>query len=123
MNLINIKDIEGNTIELGDKVRVLKITDDSGTATDLFGVEPQLDSWLTVVYIEPLEGIVTYDSSKLMVVIKSKSTSLPLSSYIRHSIYYQAFEQISNKEVKEFAEELNLPNCDYDTIINYIKKI
>lgn len=42
---INIKDRNNNPINLGDEVEILKITNDSGLASDLYGVEPEMDGW------------------------------------------------------------------------------
>ncbi|NML70048.1 hypothetical protein HHL23_09565 [Chryseobacterium sp. RP-3-3] len=41
---------------IGDLVKFNIVTDDSGWATDKFGVEPQLDGWVTEVYTEELFG-------------------------------------------------------------------
>lgn len=41
---------------IGDLVKFNIVTDDSGWATDKFGVEPQLDGWVTEIYTEELFG-------------------------------------------------------------------
>ncbi|MEG0848458.1 MAG: hypothetical protein RSE50_00745 [Myroides sp.] len=41
---------------IGDLVKFNIITDDSGWATDKFGVEPQLNGWVTEIYTEELFG-------------------------------------------------------------------
>ncbi|MDV3661640.1 hypothetical protein CMU70_14390 [Elizabethkingia anophelis] len=41
---------------IGDLVKFNIVTDDSGWATDKFGVEPQLNGWVTEIYTEELFG-------------------------------------------------------------------
>ncbi|WP_407475421.1 hypothetical protein, partial [Elizabethkingia anophelis] len=41
---------------IGDLVKFNIVTDDSGWATDKFGVEPQLNGWVTEIYTEKLFG-------------------------------------------------------------------
>ena len=118
-----IIDIEGKSINLGDKVQILKITDDSGHATDLYGVESHLNSWVEIIYIEPFEGVVTFDEDKLMVVIKNDRKSLPLSSNIRYNIFNDSFHRIQGNELHEIVDEFKLPNDKYETFINYLKVV
>jgi hypothetical protein len=120
---IKIKDRNNNSIKLGDKVQVLKITDDSGNATDLYGVEPQLNAWIDIVYIESFEGIITYDEEKLMIVIKGERRSLPLSNYIRYNIWNDAFERVSKEDLNEIVKDYDLANGKYETIIDYLVKL
>ena len=118
---INIKDIANNTVKLGDKVQILKITDDSGSASDMYGVESHLNAWVEIIYIEPFEGIVTFDGDKLMVVIKGKNRSIALSKDIRYDIWNDMFDRIDKKEMKEVVTDLGLVNSEYETIIDYLK--
>lgn len=117
---INIKDINGNSINLGDEVEILKITDESGSATDLFGVEPHLNSWIDIVYVEAFRGVVAYDEEKLMVVIKGKSRSIPLSNYVRYNIWLQAFDMVKKEDLKQIVKDYDLPDGEYETIVDYI---
>lgn len=41
---------------IGDLVKFNIVNDDSGWATDKFGVEPQLNGWVTEIYTEELFG-------------------------------------------------------------------
>jgi len=120
---IKIKDRNNNSIGLGDKVQILKITDDSGNATDLYGVEPQLNGWVDIVYIESFEGVITYDEEKLMIVIKGERRSLPLSNYIRYNIWNDTFDRVNKKDLDEVVKDYDLPNNEYETIIDYLVKL
>ena len=120
---IKIKDINNNPIKLGDKVQILKITDDSGNAADLYGVESHLNAWVDIVYIELFEGIITYDEDKLMVVIKGKRRSIPLSNHIRYDIWSDTFDRVDKKDLKEIVKDYDLKNHEYETIIEYIVKL
>ena len=123
LKIKDIIDIEENPINLGDKVQILKITDDSGHATDLYGVESHLNSWVEIIYIEPFEGIVTFDENKLMIVIKNDRKSLPLSSNIRYNIFNESFHRIQGNEFNNIVNEFKLPDNKYETFIKYLKKI
>jgi hypothetical protein len=120
---INLKDNNNNILNVGDKVQILKITDDSGNASDLFGVEPELNGWVNLVYIELFKGIITFDEDKLMVVIKGDRRSLPLSNSIRYNIWNDIFQLIDKQSLKDIIKEYNLCDIEYDTIINYLIKI
>ena len=120
---IKIKDVLGKKVSLGDKVRILKITDDSGSATDLYGVEPQLNGWVDIVYIESFEGVIYYDEEKLMIVIKGDRRSIPLSSYIRYDIWNDVFDRVKSEDLEEIVKEYDLKDKDYETIINYLIKL
>ena len=120
---IKIKDRNNNSLNLGEKVQVLKITDDSGNATDLYGVEPHLNGWVDIVYIESFEGVITYDEEKLMIVIKGERRSLPLSNYIRYNIWNDIFDRVSKEDLEEIVKDYDLPNNEYETIINYLVKL
>ena len=120
---INLKDNNNNILNIGDKVQILKITDDSGNASDLFGVEPELNGWVNLVYIELFKGIITFDEDKLMVVIKGDRRSLPLSNSIRYNIWNDIFQLIDKQSLKDIIKEYNLCDIEYDTIINYLIKI
>lgn len=120
---LKIKDIKGNTLKIGDTVRILKFTDDSGEASDIYGVEPQLSAWVEILYIEPFEGKIFYDEDKMMMVIKNKSTSLPLSKSIRYEIYISLFDKLEDVYLKETKLEYNLPDEEYESIIDYIVKL
>jgi hypothetical protein len=118
-----IKDQNNNSITLGDKVKILKITDDSGSAVDLYDVEPQLDGWVDIVYIEQFEGVITFDEENLMIMIKGKSTSLPLSNNIRHNMWNNTFDRVKNDDLKEIVNYYDLPNEKYESVIDYLVKL
>jgi hypothetical protein len=120
---LELKDKDGQSLRLGDMVRVLKLTDDSGNATDLYGVEPQLNGWVDILYIEPFEGIITFDHKKLMVVIKGKCNNLPLSDFIRYNIWNDIYDRLSKEDLEIAKEEFGLENTDYETIIDYLVKL
>ena len=120
---IKLKDRNNKSLNIGDQVQILKITDDSGNASDLFGVEPQLNGWVDIVYIEPFNGTITYDDEKLMIIIKGERRSLPLSNYIRYNIWNDTFDRVSNEDLQNIKKDFNLPNTEYETIINYLVKL
>lgn len=120
---IKIKDRNSNPIKLGDKVQVFKITDDSGNATDLYGVEPHLNGWVDIVYIESFEGVIVYDEEKLMIVIKGERRSLPLSNVIRYNIWNDIFDRVTKDSLKDIVKDYDLPNDEYETIIDYLVKL
>lgn len=118
-----LKDSKGNLLTIGDKVRILKFTDDSGEATDMYGVEPQLNAWVEIIYIEDFEGIITYNLDKMMVVIKNKNREIPLASYIRDVLWDNMYDRIPPKDLEEIKNEYDLPDIKYETIIDYIVKL
>lgn len=119
---LNLKDKDGIKIKLGDTIRIIKITDDSGNASNLFGVEPQLDGWVSCVYPETFEGIITYSQLKMMVVIKGKYNEIPLSPYIRYEIWAGKFDECDDDVLMEMRKKLKI-NIGYGNMIDYIKKI
>lgn len=120
---IKLKDRNGETLNIGDRVQILKVSDDSGNATDLFGMEIQLNSWVDLIYLETFEGIITYNEDKMLVEIKGDRTSIPLSSHIRYNIWNNLYDMIEGEDLKNIMEEFHLPNMEYEAIINYIMKI
>jgi len=119
---LNLTDIHGMKLKLGDTIRIIKITDDSGSASTLFGVEPHLDGWVSCVYPETFEGVITYDQLKMMVVIKGKYNEIPLSPFVRYEIWNDKFDQCDDDVMEEIQKELNI-NVGYGNLIDYIKKI
>ena len=115
--------IENKLFKIGDKVRIIKITDESSRAVDLYGVEPQLDWWVSSVYIESFEGVIHYCKENLMIMIKGVRTSLPLSPSVRHRMYYEKYELIEKNDLAEAKEEMKLENTDYDYLMYYIQKL
>ena len=111
-------------LKLGDKVKILKLTNDSGNATDLFGVEAHLNAWISNYYFEEIEGTVEFNKDKLMVVVRSKYTELPLSPDIRYTLFCNDFEnEITKSDLDELKEEFDLKDTTLDAIIDYVKII
>jgi hypothetical protein len=110
-------------LKLGDKVRILKFTNDSGNATELFGVENQLNAWVNMVYLESFEGEITFDLETYMVVIKGKYTHLPLSEDIRHQCWEGLYDMLVDEDLYNIQEEFKLPDTKLITLVNYIEKI
>ncbi len=119
---IKLKDSNGGTLNLGDNVRVLKITDDSGSATELFGVEPHLDGWVECVYIEEFEGVISFDEDKLMVVIKGKNKSIPLSDHIRYNLGEANFDRVPKEDLEGIVKDYSLQDGSYEAVVNYLVK-
>ncbi len=120
---INEIKINNESVKIGDRIRILKFTDDSGQASDLYGVESHLNAWVEILYVEPFEGVVTYDDRKMMFVIKGDRRSIPLSSDIRYDIWNDLFDRLSSDDKKSIIEDYELPSDDYDSIINYLVKL
>lgn len=119
---LNLKDINGVELKLGDPVRILKITDDSGSAVHLYGVESQLDGWIENVYIEEFEGVIKYDEITMMIVISGNYTNIPLSPIVRYDIWNQRFDCVNIENKEEVVKEFNI-GYEYDDLINFIEKI
>lgn len=117
---IKVKDINEIPVKLGDRVEVLKITDESGSATSLYGVEPHLDGWVSIFYIEPFEGVVTFCEEKLMVVIRDGKKEVPLSNSIRYESSLNIFECLSEEDIQEVVKDYNLEGDDLEDIIDYL---
>lgn len=111
-------------LKLGDKVRIIKLTNDSASSTDLYGVEPHLNSWINIYYLEPFEGVVEFDTETLMIVVKGSYTKIPLSPSIRFNLYTNDFEEhITLDQLNEIKEELGVVGMDLESIIDYVIKI
>jgi hypothetical protein len=113
----------GEIIKVGDEVRIIKLTDDSGDATTLYGVEPQLNAWVEVVYLEEFTGVVTFNKKTLMYVIKGKYTEIALSTVIRYDMWVNSFERVDDDQVEEICKEFNIKDTEFETLINFIEKI
>lgn len=121
---ISLKTNKGEEIKLGDKIELLRFCDDSGTACDLYGVEPQLDGWINVSYIENYQGEVIFCEEKMMVVVRCKNVDIPLSKEIRYNMYLNIYENIIQEEdLKISKEENNLIDIEYETFIEFLVKL
>lgn len=122
---LNIKDNKGALVKLGEKVRILFIQDDSGRAIDIYGVEPQLDGWVEQVYIEPLEGIVTFDESLMTImVVSDKGRKVPLSKKLRSYSVIERFERLDHvEESKIMNDDFGLEEITEEIILNYLVKL
>lgn len=123
---LDLKDNNGLKIEVGDEVTILLINDDSGNATDLYGVEPQLNAWVDIIYVDSFTGIVEFCKDRLMFVIKHKNKVVPLSTYIRYGINNSNYDALTHSndetELKELAKEYNLSEFTPESITDYIIK-
>lgn len=118
-----LRDNNNRPIQLGDKVRILKMVDDSDTAVNIYGVEPQLNGWVSNVYFEEFEGEVIFNKELLMYMIEGKKTSIPLSPVIRFNSGNGLIDQLESDAQKELQKELGLKDSNYETFIDYIEKI
>lgn len=108
---------------VGDRVRILKLTNDSGNATDLFGVEEQLSGWVNCYYFEEFEGVVEFDLNTLMIVVRGKFTKIPLSTDTRYNLYINDYEyNIKKEELETIKNEFNLKDYELATIVDYVVK-
>lgn len=130
-NLNHIISKSGRPIVIGDQVRILRICDDSGMACDLYGVEPQLNGFVEILYVEDFEGCVEFDLDRLMIVVNNGKTKIPLSSQIRYDMYDNVFDRLNEIEdlteneliVKYYPlDEINRV-VELDVMMNYIEVI
>jgi hypothetical protein len=110
---------------IGDLVKFNIVTDDSGWATDKFGVEPQLDKWIVEIYTEEIFGEIVrrntieviYDNGKRSGkfyriqngIIQTESSKL---RNIRNMIdipLEDIFEDSNLKTVKDFQTITKVP--------------
>ncbi|WP_312900217.1 hypothetical protein [Chryseobacterium taichungense] len=120
--------------KIGDLVKFNIVTDDSGWATDKWGVEPQLNKWITEIYTEELFGEVVrrntieviYSSGKRSGrfyrmqngIIQSESQKLRI---IRDSgvLLDDIFEDSDLKTVKDFQTITQLPFIELSNAYEY----
>ena len=124
---LNFLDTNNVHIKIGSTVTINIIQDDSGYASDLFGVEPQLNAWVSCIYPDKFTGVVKFDRQLLQVVIEAgdKSVKIPLSESLRHIMYYNRWECMHNDNDKEALSLLEQSGFkdDYDGFVNYIEVV
>ena len=118
---IEFYNINDTLVKLGDTVSILWIADDSGNAVDIFGVEPQLNGWVRLAYIEEITGVVEFDNELLMVVVKTKHRTYPLSQKLRYNSNVEKFELLDAEDLEEAKDEFELSEVTVESITNYIK--
>ena len=97
--------INGQEVTVGDVVEIIVISDDSGNATDLYGVEPHLNVWVEIVYLEAVTGDVIFCPELLMAVVQVGKKKIPLSPYLRSHHIEQNFIRINEDDIENFCEE------------------
>lgn len=118
-----LMDMNDNPLKLGDTVEILKITNDSGMASQLFDVEPQLDGWVEQVYIEEFRGVITYDTDLMMIRIESKRTGVPLSKTIRFYMFNELFQNVDQESLEEIKKDYEINELTCKSMVDYIVKI
>lgn len=116
-------EISEKEFHLGDKVRIIKFTDDSGSASDLYGVDAMFGGYVSNVYLEEFIGIIAYDTDKMMMVIENRYTSIPLSKTIRYNMWNELYEHLEKETLVDIKKDFKLANTEYETILDYIELV
>lgn len=120
---LNLKDIKGKSINVGDTVETLYIRDSSGCSSDMFGTEPQNSGWVEILELEKLKGKVIFDQESLAFVVSDGNRKVYLSEWLRSVDLLEGWERMDKEDWVYGVEDLNLASGDLEYIFKYLVKI